>query len=320
MLSLTDDIRIQTHKFLLILDFHLQDSTPPKKTHKRSNATSTMTVDNINASANQGQGTNRNRTISCGSTMVAVNQQSTSPTWKPSSLINNRRNTITEASFKNIDDSMASNGNMFHKRNDWSIITKLPVNKQNPINIRLEDDGPYGNDEIRCFVLSHFSSLFIREIGCIICGDELRIYDRFPLIDGTLFITPVQYALNNKSTAPVQQISARISNKDQFIYGVCLCCMNAATNSMRIKCRACNQPWKSSTLQIGTLYKYDIFAAFPCCPMRLACNKCTRPIVSYAWDQPCLPYFSSYSEKIECPHCKTKDYHFIKPFENLFCR
>ena len=77
------------------------------------------------------------------------------------------------------EEKLAKTGNMFARREDWSIISKLPINKQNTIHIRLEDEGPYGNDETRCFVLSHFSSLGVRELSCIFCSCELIVYDRY---------------------------------------------------------------------------------------------------------------------------------------------
>ena len=72
--------------------------------------------------------------------------------------------------------------------------------------------------------------------------------------------------------------------------------------------------WNSESLQIGTLYKYDVFAALPCCQKRLCCNKCNEPLVDIN-DQCGLPYFSSYSQEIECQNCKFKSYHFIKPLD-----
>jgi hypothetical protein len=212
-----------------------------------------------------------------------------------------------DESNKSFEENIAISGNMFHKRDGWSVLERIPAPKQNTIHIRLEDEGPFGNDEIRCYVLSHFSSLGIRELKCVFCNDELKIYDRFPLIDGTLFLSPYAY---DKEKA----IKAGIANKDQFIYAVCLKCLNGLNN---IKCKWCNKIWNSESLQIGTLYKYDIFAAFPCCQKRLCCNKCNEPLVDIN-DQCGLPYFSSYSQEIECQNCKFKSHHFIKPLDSTY--
>ena len=67
------------------------------------------------------------------------------------------------------DEKLASSGNMFNTRQDWSILTQVPIHKQNAIHIRLDDEGPYGNDETRCFLLSYFSTLGIRAMSCVLC-------------------------------------------------------------------------------------------------------------------------------------------------------
>lgn len=82
------------------------------------------------------------------------------------------------------EEKLATTGNIFEKREDWSVLSRIPIAKQNTIHIRLEDEGPYGNDETRCFVLSHFSSLGIKQLKCVFCSCDLIVYDRFPLIDG----------------------------------------------------------------------------------------------------------------------------------------
>ena len=197
--------------------------------------------------------------------------------------------------------------------------------------LRLEDEGPYGNDETRCFVLSHFSSLCIREMKCVLCDTKLAIYDKFPLLDGTLFVCPIKYSeikdyhvhSNNQeknsetSQESTQMVPAIVSNKNQYIYAICLNCLHSKSEH-EVKCKACKQPWRGGlTLQIGTMYKYDIFAAFPCCQKKLNCSKCDFQIVNLNATGG-LPYFSSYSEERECVKCKTKDFHFIKPLKKFY--
>ena len=175
----------------------------------------------------------------------------------------------------------------------------------------IEDEGPFGNDETRCYVLSHFSSLNIKEIFCVFCGCEMIIYDRFPLVDGTLFISPFCY--DKQRSTP-----ANVSDKNLFIYGFCIKCLNTEKDH-EIKCKSCKQQWAGgNSLQIGTLYKYDIFAAFPCCQTRLNCEKCEKPLADFASGG--LPFFSNYSEEKECPTCLKKSYHFIKPLNEIFTK
>ena len=138
----------------------------------------------------------------------------------------------------------------------------------------------------------------------------MDIYDRFPLVDGTLFISP--YCYDKQRSIPVN-----VSEKNQFIYGVCLKCLNSEKGH-EIKCKHCYQLWTGGDwVQIGTLYKYDIFAAFPCCKFRLSCKKCGTAVVNQF--STVMQFFSKYSEPIECPNCFDVDYHCIKPMDS-FCK
>ena len=214
--------------------------------------------------------------------------------------------------FPNLDEKQAKSGNIFQKRENWSILNELPIEKQNTIHIRLEDDGPYGNDEIRCFVLSHLSKSNIITVNCLHCRSKLPVYDRFPLIDGTLFASPFKYN-------DINLIPAVVSGKNQFIYGLCIKCLNG-TGSKRhqIKCKHCYESWDNfgKSVQIGTFYKYDLFAASPCCQMRVDCKNCKQPLIDLNLGG--LPYFSSYSEKKQCKFCLKDDYHFIKNLDEIF--
>jgi hypothetical protein len=86
------------------------------------------------------------------------------------------------------DEKHAAAGNIFEHRQDWSILNRLPLHKRNAIHIRLEDEGPYGNDETRCFVLSQLSMVGCTDVTCTVCGQSMVVYDRYPLVDGTLFL------------------------------------------------------------------------------------------------------------------------------------
>jgi len=93
-----------------------------------------------------------------------------------SSVLSNFSN--LKFSDSNLEEKLATTGNIFQQRENWSIINKLPIDKQNTIHIRLEDEGPYGNDETRCFVLSHLSKLGIKELNCVFCNCLMPVYDR----------------------------------------------------------------------------------------------------------------------------------------------
>jgi hypothetical protein len=263
------------------------------------------TSSNFNLQPNQ-----RFRASSLGNVDVTLPGQSQS---NLSSVLSNFSN--LKFSDSSLEEKLATTGNIFQRRDDWSILSKLPVEKQNTIHIRLEDEGPYGNDETRCFLLSHLSSLGIRELDCVFCESKLIVYDRFPLIDGTLFASPFVY---NK----LSQIPATVSGKHQYIYGICIKCLNGSDPEHEIKCKYCNESWQniakfSKSIQIGTFYKYDLIAANPCCQMRVTCKSCKHPLTDLSLGG--LPYFSSYSEKKKCDFCLKEDFHFIKNLSEIYC-
>ncbi len=65
----------------------------------------------------------------------------------------------------------------------------------------MEDEGSYGNDDIRCFILSNLATARMANTFCIVCSSAIQIYDRYPLIDGTFFLSPKQYS---KACIPVR--------------------------------------------------------------------------------------------------------------------
>ncbi|CAF0976344.1 unnamed protein product [Brachionus calyciflorus] len=250
-------------------------------------------------------GSNRPRAASMGIIDSNSLLKSASTGFTPLAIQNNKH------LMENFEEKLATTGNIFQRRDEWSILSKLPVSKQNTIHIRLEDEGPFGNDETRCFVLSHLSSLCIKEMNCVYCSCTMIIYDRFPLVDGTLFVSPFMYDKN-------KSIPAIVANRQQYLNAVCLDCLNGTKNH-EIKCKCCKKSWQSlgaNSLQIGNLYKYDIFAAFPCCSERLRCSKCNYKIMDY--DSARNEFFSYFSEEKDCPQCKSKGFHYIKSIKDVY--
>ena len=217
--------------------------------------------------------------------------------------------------FDSNDKKLATTGNIFERRDDWSILNRLPINKQNSIHVRLEDEGPYGNDETRCFVLSHFSSLNLKELSCVFCDCSMPIYDRFPLVDGTLFVSPVAYDR-------ARSVPSIVSNKQQYINAVCLKCLLGEDADHAIRCLHCGKLWQdcgSRTFQVGTLYKFDLFAALPCCQARLNCAHCGHPLLDI--DEALSSVhrcFSSYSEQAKCPGCHQTGFLFLRNLDSIY--
>jgi len=212
--------------------------------------------------------------------------------------------TVGNMFFKNKkSDTIDSNQpGIFRRRYDLSAFHALPRYKQNPYNIHIEDMQE--DEDTRNFVLSNLTSKRMTALRCVLCKDQLPVFDRFPLVDGTLFLSPQAY-----DQCVVQMIwEGRI----QFLNAVCIACLHGAANA---KCSGCKKVWDGSSLVVGTLYTYDIFAAMPCCQKRLTCKHCHRAVIDICIG---LEFFSQYSRMIICPYCKANDYHFIRSLSDTF--
>jgi hypothetical protein len=191
-------------------------------------------------------------------------------------------------------------GSIFSRRLDFSSFNSLPRHKINSYHIKMEDDGNHGNDETRCFVLSNLATLRLSRASCLLCRSSMMVFDQYPLIDGTFFVSPRRYAENC--------IPVNVDERQQFLCAVCMSCLEGWTALLR--CRFCRTRWDGSSLVLGTMYSYDIFAANPCCPERLTCTGC-RNLVLHPEHR--FNFYSDYSHSMSCPHCAKHDYHFVKP-------
>lgn len=202
------------------------------------------------------------------------------------------------------DAEQAALGCIFKRRYDFSVFSTLPRCQQNPYHIKMEDEGPHGNDETRCFVLTNLSSHKTTEVQCVLCRQVLQVYDKYPLVDGTFFVSPLCY--NSK-------IQVQFEGKSMHLNAVCMHCLYSTF--CELHCKFCRTPWSGRFLLIGTMYSYDIFAAVPCCSYRARCKNCQKPVIEGG---AVLPFFSDYSKRLQCPHCKADDCHFVKPLEENF--
>lgn len=202
------------------------------------------------------------------------------------------------------DRERHGSGGLFSRRQDYSSFNTLPRHKINAYHIKMEDEG--GSDDIRCFILSTLSANKMSRIPCIVCQAMMSVFDRYPLVDGTLFLSPRQH---NPGAVQV-----RIDERPQYLNAVCMTCLEGW--QVRLACRGCGHRWNGRHLILGTMYAYDIFAATPCCEERLRCSNCREPVITADRS---LPYFSDYSHSVCCVHCGARDYHFVKSL-NTYAR
>jgi len=185
--------------------------------------------------------------------------------------------------------------------NDYDIFSKyLPKALTNSYHIKMEDDGYGAGDDTRSFVLTTLASNRVNSVSCVLCSMELKVYDRYPLINGTLFLTP------NQANETCMEVESK-GNHPLYLSAVCLLCLSGHN---KVTCSYCSADWQGNIHQVGTMYSYDLFAATPCCKRRAACTKCCQPVMDVKKHS---LSFWQLSQQVECPHCNASGFHLVKP-------
>ncbi|XP_034940703.1 headcase protein isoform X1 [Chelonus insularis] len=236
----------------------------------------------------------------------ATSEPSISPLHQPQAIVK-KKSKVDFFGDHRIRQSCGANG-IFSRRLDFSAFNSLPRTKLNSYHIKMEDEGNHGNDDTRCFILSTLAALQWSRVSCVLCRAAMLVFDRYPLVDGTFFLSPRQHS---HACAEV-----KVEGRTQYLSAVCMNCLEGS-GSAPIRCRACTVQWDGSSLVLGTMYSYDIFAAMPCCTERLKCNSCQKPLI---YPHQRLNFYSDYSRVFACPHCRVVDAHFVKPLSTCFTR
>lgn len=239
-------------------------------------------------------------------------------------LISSVANNGSQPSIKPASNSAPvklSSGNIFKHREDFSHLYALPHSLRNPYSVKLEDDGQYGNDETRDTLMKVLSACNTSIIPCACCHSPLQMYDQFPLVDGTLFLSPRKYDLDvvipqrrssgNAASKAAVATSCKVAAR-MYLSAVCLQCM-VGKNVMR--CKGCRVKWDGSSLIIGSMYAYDIFAAQSCCAMRSLCVKCGGNAIGYSCT---VNSFCDFSRAFDCAECRCRDHHFVKMLSQIY--
>ena len=185
--------------------------------------------------------------------------------------------------------------------NDYDIFSKyLPKVLTNSYHIKMEDDGYGAGDDTRSFVLTTLASNRVNSLSCVLCSMEMKVYDRYPLVNGTLFLTP------NQANDTCVEVESK-GNHPLYLSAVCLLCLSGHN---KVTCSYCSADWQGNIHQIGTMYSYDLFAATPCCTRRVTCTRCSQPVVDV---QKHSLSFWQLSQLVECAHCSTSGFHLVKP-------
>ena len=195
----------------------------------------------------------------------------------------------------------------FPRRPDMNVLKSvLPRSKINPYSIRMDDDVLGGSDDLRQLVLGGLAGHRATKLPCCLCRRQLCVYDKYPVVDGVIFLTP----LEPRSTSP--RLPVRMSDvKMMYALATCVQCMVGRT---RVVCRGCNHPWSGENLMLGAIYGYDIFAAFPCCEERVLCAECQRPAIEQTGAS--MLSYSQCSGVFGCEHCSFENCHLVRPLSS----
>jgi hypothetical protein len=193
----------------------------------------------------------------------------------------------------------------FTHRTDYSVFNRLlPRHLVNGFHIKMEDDGYAAGDDTRSLVLSSLAFHRTRTVPCILCNQSLEVFDKFPLINGTFYLSPLQ---SKETSLEVESVG----DDPKYMSAVCISCMVGANE---VICLWCNHRWNGACHQIGTMYSYDIFAAIPCCSTCVSCKHCGQPVADVT---KLSMSFTQLSSQVTCPHCSNNDYHFLKSLDRF---
>uniref|UniRef100_A0A914XDP3 Headcase middle domain-containing protein n=1 Tax=Plectus sambesii TaxID=2011161 RepID=A0A914XDP3_9BILA len=208
------------------------------------------------------------------------------------------------------DTQVQSTGSIFKRRTDMSaFLNVLPRWKVNGFFIKLEDDCPQGNDDTRIFLLTNLGGKSSRQVTCLLCNDHMAVYDRYPLLDGTFFLSPVNHdQLGTK---------VRFEGREAYLHALCMKCLENC--SRRLACNRCGSvDWfPGGQLTLGGLYTYDVLSTTPCCPPE--CRECRSPMLMCDPMRPGLQqgHFSVFSEASVCSACGAKGPHYVRRMDTF---
>ncbi|XP_057306165.1 headcase protein homolog [Hydractinia symbiolongicarpus] len=203
-----------------------------------------------------------------------------------------------------------NNEPVFKKRKDLRVLKSVLSNERFRQVVMKFGDGDEGGREIIESVHKTMRSSNLATVSCLFCASESQVYENFPVVDGTLFLTPVRLSENC-----VKFCEQNSETTQRYMGYICVRCMEGKPASL--KCSSCSTPWNGSFFQIGTLYSYNILSAIPCCEQRLSCKHCHETIINIANGEASTLYFSFFSNLSKCPCCQNEDYHFVKPLSTI---
>lgn len=206
---------------------------------------------------------------------------------------------------------------IFKKRKDLRVLKAVLSTERFRKVTMMFGDGDEGGREIVESVHKAMRNSNTGAVSCLFCNNESQVYENFPIVDGTLFLSPVKLSKTCIRFDDQQQnsLNGLESSTTRHMCFICVSCLEGKPK--KLECSSCLAPWNGSFFQVGTLYSYNILSAIPCCEWKVSCKNCTKPIVDWKNGDASTLFFSHFSSKAKCPHCNVEDYHYIKSLDTL---
>lgn len=206
---------------------------------------------------------------------------------------------------------LTNNEPVFKKRKDLRVLKSVLSSERFREVVMKFGDGDEGGKEIVESVHKSMRNSNLSSVSCLFCNSESQVYENFPIVDGTLFLSPVKLS---KDCVKFEDKLNGVRT-ERFMCYVCVGCLEGKPKTLR--CSGCRVPWNGSFFQVGTLYSYNILSAIPCCEMKVTCKTCEKAIIDLDKGEASTLYFSHFSSKATCPSCQSEDFHYIKSLDTL---
>ena len=204
---------------------------------------------------------------------------------------------------------------VFKKRKDLRVLKAVLSAERFRKVTMMFGDGDEGGREIVESVHRSMRSSNTGCVSCLFCNNDSQVYENFPIVDGTLFLSPVKLSKTCVRFDDETTTTTNGLDSSRYMCFICVSCLEGKPK--KLECSSCMAPWNGSFFQVGTLYSYNILSAIPCCEWKVNCKNCARPIIDWKNGEASTLFFSHFSSKAVCPHCNVDDFHYIKSLDVL---
>lgn len=238
-----------------------------------------------------------------GHSMSHARTHSSSSGYSTSSSLSGSMGDVSNFGSQSVTRKSSFDGYMQRRPDMSAFRSALPKHRMNSYSIKMEEEG--GADDLRQLVSSGLASHRLSKVPCCLCRKQLLVFDKYPVVDGVLFLTPLE------PKPPQRLIPLRREADVVYLMGVCLSCILGKNRTI---CSSCTAPWSGEHLLLGAIYSFDIFSSSPCCESRTICCQCHEPAIQLTGAS--MLSYSQCSGVFSCENCGHEDIHLVLPLSS----